>query len=151
MKGTFALDLTKFAEKAGKRAHEAVAGIVIGLHAKVDARSPVGDAIYWKSPPPKGYVGGRFRGNWQLGVNQVPGGSLNIVDPAGNDTRVRIAAAVPEEAAGNVFWLVNNVPYAQRLEDGWSRQAPAGVVGLAMAEVQDVVNDAVAAAKAATP
>lgn len=148
---SFELDLREFVEKAGLRADEAVGEIVIGLHRKVDARSPVGDASYWKHPPPKGYVGGRFRGNWQLGIGNAPGGTLENIDPSGGQTRVRIAAGVPEEAAGKVYWLVNNLPYAQRIEHGWSRQAPQGVVGLAMVEVQDVVAEAVAKAKAVHP
>lgn len=151
MAGTFELDLRKFVEKAGKRGHEAVAQVVLGLHARVDARSPVGDAKYWKSPPPKGYVGGRFRANWQLGVGSMPGGTIATPDPSGATVRARIAAALPEDAAGRVYYLANNVPYAQRIENGWSRQAPQGVVGLAMVEVQSIVNDAVAEAKAAHP
>ena len=148
---TFALDLAKFVEKAGKRADEAVGGIVLGLHAKVDARSPVGDATYWKSPPPAGYVGGHFRGNWQLGIGSVPGGTLARIDADGSTVRAEFAATVPEKTTGNVFYIANNLPYARRLEDGWSRQAPRGMVGLAMAEISDVVDQAVTKAKAVHP
>lgn len=148
---SFELDLKKFAEKAAARADEAVAGIVTGLHVKIDARSPVGDARYWKNPPPKGYVGGRFRANWQLGVGSMPGGTIATPDPDGGSVRARIQAAIPSDAAGKIYYLVNNVPYAQRLEHGWSRQAPQGVVGLSLLEVQDVVNNAVNHAKAVRP
>jgi len=151
MAGTFALDLAKFVEKASKRADEAVRQIVLDLHARVDARSPVGDAKYWQSPPPKGYVGGRFRANWQLGVGTMPGGTIAAPDPGGANVRARIIASVPEQASGKVYYLANNLPYAQRIENGWSRQAPQGVVALAMAEVQSIVDDAVDAAKAVHP
>ena len=147
----FAIQLQEFVDKAGGRANEAVGAIVVGLHAKVDARSPVGDANYWKSPAPKGYVGGQFRANWQLGVGSLPGGSIVQPDPSGSTVRARIEAAIPEDAAGRVFYLANNLPYAQRLEDGWSRQAPLGMVSLALVEIQDVVDNAVEAAKARLP
>lgn len=148
---SFALDLRKFAEKAGRRADEAVGGIVMAIHAKVDERSPVGDATYWKNPPPKGYVGGHFRGNWQLGVNTIPGGELLRVDPTGNTVRAEVRAAIPERAAGPIYYLTNNVPYAQRLEHGWSRQAPTGVVGVTVTEFGALVAAAVGAARAKVP
>lgn len=148
---TFALDLQRFAEKVKARADEAVGGLVIAFANKIDERSPVGDAVYWKSPPPKGYVGGRFRGNWQLGISSMPGGVLNRVDPTGGRVRAEIQAVVPEDAAGKVYYLVNNVPYAQRLENGWSRQAPTGVVAITVSEFQTLVNDAVINAKAVHP
>jgi hypothetical protein len=44
-----------------------------------------------------------------------------------------------------VHFLTNNLPYALRLEYGWSKnQAPAGMVGLAVAEFQSIVRDAAA-------
>lgn len=151
MTGSFALDLRRFAEKANKRANEAVGGIVTAIHAKVDERSPVGDATYWKSPAPKGYVGGHFRGNWQLGVGRVPTGELNRTDPSGTKVRAEIHAAIPQKAAGPIYHLVNNVPYAQRLEHGYSRQAPQGVVGLTVSEFDSLVSKAVGEAKAKVP
>ncbi|VEB42983.1 Uncharacterised protein [Chromobacterium violaceum] len=32
-------------------------------------------------------------------------------------------------------WLVNPMPYAVKLEYGWSKQAPAGMVRLTLAEI----------------
>ena len=136
---TFALDLAKFAEKAGANADELVGGVVVRLAQAVDRRSPVGDATYWQSPPPKGYVGGRFRGNWQLGIGSLPSGTLARPDPTGSATVGRIIAAIPDDASGRVYYLANNLPYAQRIEHGWSRQAPTGVVGLTVTEFQQVV------------
>ena len=141
---SFSLDLKAFAEKAADRADEAVGRIVIGVAGELDERSPVGDAVYWKSPPPKGYVGGHFRANWQLGVNSLPIGERAGVDPTGANTRAAIRAEVPDEAAGNVYWLANNVPYARRIEDGWSRQAPQGLVGLTAIMFQKIVKDEIA-------
>jgi hypothetical protein len=142
---TFALDLQKFAEKAGRLADDAVGNIVVRVSAELDRRSPVGDAVYWKNKPPKGYVGGHFRGNWQLGVGALPAGVMPGTDPTGTAAQGRILAAVPDEASGKVYWLANNVPYADRIEHGWSRQAPSGLVGLTAVMFQQIVREAVEA------
>jgi hypothetical protein len=112
---------------------------------RLDQRSPVGDATFWKNPAPKGYTGGHFRANWRLGDGAAPAGEIAGVDPSGSATQGAIIAAVPEKAAGRIYYLVNNVPYARRIEDGWSRQAPQGLVGLTAIEFQRIVDDAVKA------
>lgn len=144
---TFALDLAKFAEKAKERADEAVGAVVVGIAAELDRRSPVGDAIYWKHPAPKGYVGGHFRANWQLAIGSMPNGEVPGVDPTGASAQARIMAAIPDEASGLVYYIANNVPYAQRIEYGWSRQAPEGLVGLTTLKFREIVENAVAGSK----
>ena len=141
---TFALDLQKFAAKAGVKANAVVAETVAEIVAKVDLRSPVGDPTKWKNPPPKGYVGGRFRGNWQLGVGVVPQGVLNRIDPGGHGTVTAAVAEIPRDAAGRTYFYVNNLKYARRLEEGYSGQAPAGIVGLTVVEFQGIVDRKVA-------
>jgi len=144
---TFVLDLQRFAEKTKARADDAVGLIVVKIAAELDQRSPVGDAKFWKHPPPKGYIGGHFRANWQLGVGVRPTTEVKGVDPTGQATQGRILAAIPEQASGKVYWLSNNAPYAQRLEKGWSRQAPEGLVGLTVTRFQQIVDQAVADTK----
>jgi hypothetical protein len=143
---TFALDLAKFAEKAGAMADQAVGQIIASVASEIDHRSPVGDATYWKSKPPKGYIGGHFRANWQLGIGTLPHGVKAGVDMSGA-TLAGIIAEIPTEAAGKVYWLANNTPYATRLEHGWSRQAPQGMVGLTATKFQQIVRAAVESVK----
>jgi hypothetical protein len=145
MSGPFTLQLQQFAAKAKERADDVVGLVVVKVSARLDERSPVGDAKFWKSPPPKGYIGGRFRGNWQLGVGTIPAGETGRIDTGGGATQSAIVAKVPEDAAGKVYYLANNVPYARRIEDGWSRQAPAGLVGLTVVEFETFVRESVAA------
>lgn len=145
---TFALDLQKFAQKAKDQADDAVGRIVVAVAVELDKRSPVGDGTYWKTKPPKGYVGGHFRANWQLGIGSLPTGEKLGVDPSGQQTQAAIMAAVPDDAAGRVFYLANNAPYALRIEDGWSRQAPSGLVGLTRVLFQEIVDEAVRGAQA---
>lgn len=141
--GTFALDLQKFADKAKQKSDDLVGGVVIRVAAELDSRSPVGDGTYWKNPPPKGYVGGRFRGNWQLGVDIRPAGETGRIDRAGGETQATILASIPDEAAGKIYYLVNNVPYANAIEEGHSRQAPQGLVALTAMRWQQFVNEQV--------
>lgn len=140
--GTFAVQLKQFADLTKQQADDLVGLVVVKIAQQLDERSPVGDATYWKSKPPKGYVGGRFRGNWQLGVGSVPAGETGRVDTSGAATLGAIIAEVPGEAAGKIYFLANNVPYAQRIEEGHSRQAPTGLVGLTAMEFPSIVRAA---------
>lgn len=127
---TFALDLQKFADKTGGKMHELVEDVVGYVVTQIDKRSPVGNPLTWKNPPPAGYVGGRFRGNWQLGVGVIPVGVSARIDPDGLETVTAAIAEIPADASGRVYFYVNNLPYARRLEEGHSTQAPRGIVGL---------------------
>ncbi len=64
---SFTLQLKAFAEKAKGNADLVVRKVVLDIGTRVVLRSPVGDPDLWEGKAPKGYVGGRFRGNWQYG------------------------------------------------------------------------------------
>lgn len=142
--GTFALDLQAFADKAKENADLVVRKVVIDIGSSVVRKSPVGDASIWQNPPPKGYVGGRFRANWQYGVGTPKNGVLPDIDPSGSASNARILAGIAPDAAGKIHYLTNNLPYAERLEKGWSKQAPNGMVALTVVEFQQFVDKAVA-------
>jgi len=140
----FALAFKNTTEKHSDKLSDYVGLTIIKLHEKVDSRSPVGDPTKWDSPPPPGYVGGRFRANWQLGVGSAPEGEVAGIDDDGSKTRDTVTASLPGDGknAGPVYYLVNNLPYAERLEDGHSTQAPLGMVGLAVAEFPQLASTA---------
>lgn len=135
----FALDIRKFATKAVENANTVTREVVGGVIAEVDRRSPVGDPSYWQNPPPPGYRPGLFRGNWQLSVDMPTLTETGRIDPTGAEATAENLAAIPEQAFGHVYYLTNNVPYANRIENGWSRQAPAGVVGLTVVRWEEIV------------
>lgn len=138
----FAANVSKFVERAKGNTDRVIRKIIFDLGTKIVMRSPVGDGQYWKSPPPAGYVGGRFRANWQYGYGAAPSGDLPDIDKSGSASTLRIAAGVKSSAAIGIHYLVNNLPYAKRLEEGWSTQAPKGMVKLAVLEFQDIVREA---------
>ncbi len=122
-----------------------IATVEIGSRA-VD-RSPVGDASYWSRPAPPGYAGGRFRANWMHGHGAPPAGTLDAIDPSGSATVQRITGDVLASPAFGVAYIVNNLPYAQRIEDGWSwNQAPNGILSLLELEFPSIVKRAEASA-----
>lgn len=120
MAGAFSADLTNFLrhcdgniDKAHRMAVVLVAqGTVLG--------SPV--------------LTGRFRANWQFG-KVLPQGTLPGLDTSGAATIARMAGQVTSVKAGGEVWIVNNLPYAGRLEYGYSQQAPAGMVRVTLANL----------------
>ena len=55
--------LSGFADEQEKRLNAELRAKALQALTMIFERSPVGDATYWLSKPPAGYVGGRFRGN----------------------------------------------------------------------------------------
>jgi hypothetical protein len=140
---SFELDLKAFAEKTSAKANAIVRKIVIDVGTALVMKSPVGDAKYWQHPAPAGYVGGRFRANWQYGLSAPVLATNEKVDPSGGATIQGIVGKVGSEPAGEVHYITNSLPYANRIERGWSyRQAPQGVVGLTVLEYQPIVEAA---------
>lgn len=82
---------------------------------------------------------GRFKGNWQLNER---GFDENRLDPSGAQTKAKIQAAIAQSEVGAVNSLINNLPYAERLEYGHSKQAPSppGIVRAVALIWRDIVN-----------
>jgi hypothetical protein len=127
--------------------------VVIEIANRAVNMSPVGNPSLWLfnndgvyvdylayKDPPKGYVGGRFRGNWQYGFGYPPIGELDNIDPSGNPTKARIKNSISK--ANGIHWIANNLDYAERIENGWSTQAPLGIVGLIELEFAQIFNAA---------
>lgn len=111
--------------KTERKIDLAVQKISLELFSRVILRTPVDT--------------GRARGNWQVSIGSVPNGTLDINDKDGSATVSKATAASVGLRAGDVIYLVNNLPYINRLEDGYSGQAPAGMVGLTVQEFQTLV------------
>lgn len=79
---------------------------------------------------------GRFRGNWTVSVDVKDTSITDATDKGGGETIAKGAALIGALPPYRVVWISNNLPYARRLETGWSKQAPAGVVALTVAEIE---------------
>lgn len=141
------VQLTRASIKFSKRADEVVREVLLAISARILELSPVGDPTLWRRPRERsGYVGGRFKNNWQYGNNKmgVPKGTLFEVDPTGDLALGRISAGIPSNGAvGLIHTLTNNLPYAVALENGFSTQAPSGMLGLVAQEFPAIVDRAV--------
>lgn len=80
---------------------------------------------------------GRFRASWQVGENSASGGEK----PEGTYSNVPALERVnyQQEKLGNVYSVHNNLPYAERLAQGWSKQSPAGWVQGIAKDMQEFV------------
>ena len=114
----------EWATKTERKLDLAVRKISLELFSRVILRSPVDT--------------GRFRANWQVAIGTMPNGTLDLTDASGTATVSKATARSAGVKAGDVIYLANNLPYAQRLEDGYSGQAPAGMVGLTVQEFQSI-------------
>lgn len=72
---------------------------------------------------------GRYRGSHILSVGKADYSVRDFADKTGAQTLslgVTALKGVRADALGNVY-IQTNLPYAARLENGWSKQAAAGV------------------------
>jgi hypothetical protein len=96
--------------------------------------SPVGDPENWQNPDaaPPGYVGGHFRRNWLVSIGGFNPTEIEGEDPAGASTLAEGRREINKFqirgklGAGARLVIQNNVPYANRIANGWSEQAEAG-------------------------
>lgn len=139
----FSIDIGKWAAKTKGSARAVASKVVIDLGEAIVARTPVGDPLTWKHPAPAGYVGGRARGSWGYGFNSVPA-PVDEVDNSGQASTDRIEQGAQNNMEPGIHFIVNTLPYIQRLEyEGWSKQAPAGMVRVTIAEYQNFIDKAV--------
>lgn len=121
----FASDLGKLCAKAGDKAEQVVRKTAIELQGGMIERSPVDT--------------GRFKSNWQVGV-----GAINRAtgDAPGSDAKGRTGLAIATWKPGQTIYLTNSLPYANRLENGYSKQSPAGMVRLTVQEYGEYLKKA---------
>lgn len=89
---------------------------------------------------------GRFRASWQVGENTAVAPPDYSGDVGGKDANIPPISKVnyQDEKLGNVYSVHNNLPYAEPLANGSSRQAPAGWVQGVAKDVQGRVRVAAA-------
>lgn len=127
---TFAADITKFVEKTKIKGATVLRKVALDGLTGVILRSPVDT--------------GRFRGSWRVGINAVdpstlpplPKGTKGVLGIPSTSELGTKTKKISEAKWGDTIFISNNVEYAKRLEDGSSSQAPQGVLGLTVAELQ---------------
>jgi len=108
----------------------------------------IGGAIVAKSPVDSG----RFKNNWMSAYGAPDESTTNSFAKTelgeGRGAVVgRLKAKLDLLDTGQFFYFTNSLPYAERLEYGWSQQAPGGMVRLSVASWQSIVEDEIRKAK----
>lgn len=141
----FSLDIAKFVEKAGGNVEKVVQKVGADILASVVARTPVGNPSLWKSKPPKGYVGGRLRGNWNVSFGAPDLTTTPVRDQSGGPTIQRGIGILTGWNGEADIYVMNSLPYVRTIEyEGHSKQAPAGMVRITVTEFQAFIQKAVA-------
>ena len=111
----FAIDLKRFGEVTREQARTIFQKITLELDSAVVLATPVDS--------------GRARGNWFPSVGAPSSAvNMNAKDKSGAAAIAAINSTVMGADIGDVIWLTNNLPYILPLENGWSKQAPQGMV-----------------------
>jgi hypothetical protein len=108
----------------------------------------VGNPSLWKNGAPPGYVGGRFKNNWQTNLGAIDFRDNAPPNANGTGSRDRARDVLRSFRAGHTIFMTNSLPYAQRIETGWSSQAPRGVVRLTVIAYANALRQAVREAQA---
>ena len=132
----FTLDIQAFVAKAKKNPEIVMRQVSIKLFRAIILGSPVDT--------------GRFRNNWFAAMGPNPSmETTNYTGKEGTAALNRMTKVVGESRG--MGWteltLTNNLPYAQRLEYGWSKQAPFGMVRMNVARFNALLNEEAAKVK----
>lgn len=108
----------------------------------------IGGAIVAKSPVDSG----RFKNNWMSAYGAPDESTTSSFAKTelgeGRGAVVgRLKAKLDLLDTGQFFYFTNSLPYAERLEYGWSQQAPGGMVRVSVASWQSIVEDEIRKAK----
>jgi hypothetical protein len=135
---TFGLQLDDFARKVGVSGTTVAKRVGFDVFGRIVRKTPVDT--------------GRARASWNISVNQADRSLANVqttVKPGTTITKTlqrrSVKAAVTalqnqtlgtfQMKPGDTIWISNNLPYIVKLEEGHSKQAPAGMVAVSIAEV----------------
>ena len=129
----FEADLKGFAEALGINFGTAVRKTVFDLHKTATEISPVDT--------------GRFRASWGISHFEIPDEKGEPPSETGEPNSVPLSAQrkrihVDFRHAYSLWYIYNNLPYAQPLEDGHSGQAPSGILDLTLATVEAEIDAA---------
>ena len=122
---SFKSDINRFKDKASDRAKIVFYKVCFDMSESIIKQTPVDS--------------GRAKGNWQPTINSPASGTTNDLGEVSIGKTGSVAAKLK---LGDTFYLVNNLPYIKRLNDGWSDQAPAGFVDSTVSRFRQIARKA---------
>lgn len=131
--GKFSVPIQALADKAKADLETVARKATLMVFSSVALKSPVDT--------------GRFRANWNVSHGAPTFDTTTSTEQERANLEVQKALTLP---IGGVMWMSNGLPYARRLEHGWSKkQAPFGMVKLTVQEFSDYANKAAAETRGA--
>ncbi|CAL1778350.1 tail completion or Neck1 protein [Acinetobacter phage vB_AbaS_Silvergun] len=129
LSGSFTAQLQQFADETIERADSIFRDVVMSMAGVIVRLSPVDT--------------GNFKGAWRLSIDGYDSTVPETPDKQGGEVLARMLAEVGDLTFGQAAYLQNNLPYAVPLEFGHSTQAPTGIVRIAQAQFQQLVQQAI--------
>jgi hypothetical protein len=102
--------LRKIAERNKQKLGEVVKEAVRDLGSQMIDNSPV--------------ASGQFKNNWKGSIGAIDTDASADANPSGADAKASIEAALDAWKPGETLIVSNSLPYANRIEYGWSEAAP---------------------------
>jgi hypothetical protein len=127
MTSNFSASIAAFAKKATERQDAVLQGVVKEVGQRLVERTPV--------------AAGEARSNWQSSVNTPAATHTPDLDPSGSATIAQIARVAERSKFGDAVYILNPAPHIKALEDGHSKQAPAGMVSVTISEGRQIVEE----------
>lgn len=126
---SFTIDMDKFIAKYEGRATTIYRKVALEAFSSVIMMSPVDT--------------GRFRANWNTSLSE-PNKSTNTEarDKSGSKAVAKSRAVVSHAQPGQDCIIANGLPYGPRLENGYSKQAPSGMLKVTVTRFQRFVDEA---------
>lgn len=129
LSGSFTAQLQQFADETMEKADSIFRDVVMSMAGVIVRLSPVDT--------------GNFKGAWRLSIDGYDTSVPETPDKQGGEVLARMLAEVGNLTFGQAAFLQNNLPYAVPLEYGHSTQAPSGIIRIAQAQFQQLVQQAV--------
>lgn len=87
---------------------------------------------------------GQARNNWRASVGIPITGALfgKSFDTSGTEAHGKNNQQIAKQKPGQDIYITNNLPYIKRLNNGWSKQAPAGFVEAAVQKANTFIKKA---------
>jgi len=126
---TFSSDMNRACVNIGRTSESRIRRVALAAYRAINRRSPVDK--------------GTFRANWVASIDTLDRSSDLSKTRTDVNEAVTTATAVITNGArlGTTVYISNAVPYAGKLEDGYSPQAPAGVVAPALTTIKNALDE----------
>lgn len=114
--GDFSLVFQNITTKSIKKTENVIKKTVFDLTSSIISDTPVDTS--------------RAKNNWFVTFDTPSDNTIDTLDNSGNTAINKANTKIMNNKIPMVYWINNNLPYIMRLEYGWSKQSPSGMVRL---------------------